>query len=245
MINPVLTLNSLLRVSFRKPNLFSFMPCQRTANFKNSSSRRKKQLDSVSFEKLIMRFCHNCARLSKQCRVNNNFDICLKCVRLDRDCDLFFSAVKWRWVRKKSDRFFRELKKTSEQIKIVNAKTARLQKQFEFVNKKKKTMLNQEFENIIELEEKKQQRAIESSIDDLLFDVLFERFEILSEFDWLNFFVESVAEAFHSSWNSSSIFKYFWYVYNLFTWSDIEIDLEFLVDLRYLLLHIRRSDSLN
>ena len=81
-----------------------------------------------------MRLCHNCARLSKQCRVGDNSDTCLECVRLGRDCDLSFSAAKWRRVRKERDRLFRELKEASEQAKAANAKAARLQKQFEFVD---------------------------------------------------------------------------------------------------------------
>ena len=175
------------------------MPCQRSTSFKNSSSRRKEQLDSVSPGRLVMRPCHNCARLSKQCRVNDNFDTCLKCVRLDRDCDLSFSAVKWRRVRKKRDRFFRELKEISEQVKAVNAKAARLQKQFEFMNEKKRTMLDREFENIVEFEEKEQQKTIDSFINDLLFDVSSERFEVPPGFDWLDSFVGTVAEASDSS----------------------------------------------
>ena len=221
------------------------MPRQRLINSKNSSNRRKKQLNFVNFEKLIMRFCHNCAWLLKQCRVNDNFDTCLKYIHLNRDCDLSFSAVKWRWVRKKRDRLFRKLKKTLKQVKIVNAKIARLQKQFEFVNKKKRTMLNREFKNIIEFKKKKQQKTVEFLINKLLFDVSFERFKIFSDFDWLNFFVETVAEAFNNSWNFLLILKYFRYVRNLFTWSDIETDLKFPVDLEYSLLRIRRSDSLN
>ena len=58
-----------------------------------------------------------------------------------------------------------------------------MQKQFKFVNKKKKTMLNREFENIIKFKEKKQQKTIESFINDLFFDVSFERFKISSDFD--------------------------------------------------------------
>ena len=48
----------------------------------------------MNFENIIIRFCYNCARLQKQCRVNNNFDNYIKCIRLDRDCDLFFFAAK-------------------------------------------------------------------------------------------------------------------------------------------------------
>ena len=44
-------------------------------------------------------------------------------------------------------------------------------------------MLNQEFENIIKFEKKEQQRTIEFFIDDLFFNVSFERFEISSDFD--------------------------------------------------------------
>ena len=103
-----------------------------------------------------MRPCHNCARLQKQCRVGDNSDNCVECFRLGRDCDLSFSASKWRRVRKERDRLFRELKEASEQAKVANAKAARLQKQFELVDEKEKAMLDREFENIAELEEEEQ-----------------------------------------------------------------------------------------
>ena len=51
------------------------------------------------------------------------------------------------------------------------------------MNKKKKAMLNRKFKNIIEFKEKKQQKMIEFLINDLFFNVLFERFKTFSDFD--------------------------------------------------------------
>ena len=69
----------------------------------------------------MMRLCLDCFKQSKICRVDDNFDSCIECIRLDIDCILFFSATKWRRIRKERDRVFRELKE-------IFAKIARLQK---------------------------------------------------------------------------------------------------------------------
>ena len=122
-----------------------------------------------------MRPCLDCFKQGKICRVNDNSDSCIECIRLDSDCTLSFSAIKWRRIRKERDRVFRELKETS-------AKAARLQKQFEILDEKERAMIEQKFHNIAELEEKKKQ-ADEPSLDDLLFNVFFEQFEIPSDFN--------------------------------------------------------------
>ena len=59
-------------------------------------------------------------------------------------------------------------------------------------------MIEREFRNIAKLE-KNEKRFNESTLNDFLFDVFFERIEISSDFDWLNFSVETVAEAFNNS----------------------------------------------
>ena len=105
-------------------------------------------------------------------------------------------------------------------------------------------MIENEFRNIAKLE-KNEEKSSESTLNDLFFDVFFEQMKIFSELDWLNFFVETVAEAFNSSWNFSLILKCLQYVRNLFTWLNNKTDFEFLVDSRYSLLRIRRSDFLN
>ncbi len=80
----------------------------------------------------------------------------------------------------------------------IFARTTRLQNQFVFLKNKKQTMVEREFRNIVELE-KNERKASESSLNDLLFDVFFEQVEISSDFDWLSFSTETVAEASDSS----------------------------------------------
>ena len=164
-----------------------------------------------------MRSCLNCFKLYKTCRIDNDFDNCVECIRLNYNYDLSFFAAKWRRIRKKRDRVFRELKKIFEKVRDAAAKAARLQKQFELLNEKERAMIEQEFHNIVELEKDEKQTS-ESSLNDLLFDVFFEQIEIFSDFDWLlNFFVKTVAEAFNSSWDFSLTFKCLRYVRNFFT----------------------------
>ena len=61
-------------------------------------------------------------------------------------------------------------------------KTTRLQIQFQFLKNKKQFMIEREFRNIAKLEENKK-KFNESTLNDFLFDVFFERIEILSDFD--------------------------------------------------------------
>ena len=105
-------------------------------------------------------------------------------------------------------------------------------------------MIEREFRNIVELE-KDERKTSESSLNDLLFDASFEQIEISSNFDWLSFSTETVAEASDSSWDFSSILKCSRYVRNLFTWLINETDLWYSVNLVYSLLRTWCSDSLN
>ena len=150
-------------------------------------------------DSLAMRPCLGCSKLHKACRIGDDFDNCVECIRLDYDCDLSFSAAKWRRIRKERDRVFRELKEASEKARDAATKAARLQKQFELLDEKERAMIEQEFHNIAELEENEKQTS-EPSLGDLLFDVSFEQIEISPGFDWLlDSSVETVAEASGSS----------------------------------------------
>ena len=69
-------------------------------------------------------------------------------------------------------------------IKMQEAvvKATRLQTQFQFLKNKEQSMIEREFRNIAELEEN-EKKFNESTLNDLLFDVSFERIEISSDFD--------------------------------------------------------------
>jgi len=64
----------------------------------------------------------------------------------------------------------------------IFARTTRLQNQFVFLKNKKQTMIEREFQNIVELE-KNERKTSESSLNDLLFDVFFKQVEISPDFD--------------------------------------------------------------
>ena len=197
---------------------------------KNSILRKRELLKWTKPERIVMRPCNNCSRLNKKCRVNNEFDQCVKCVRLNRKCDLSFFVVKWKRVKSERDRMYQEFLNFHRKVSEVNSaiieasrlqqetitKTIRLQTQFQFLKNKKQKIIENEFQNIAKLE-KNERKFSESTLNDFFFDVFFEQVKILSELDWLNFFVETVAEAFNSSWNFSPILKYSRYVRIFFT----------------------------
>ena len=85
-------------------------------------------------------------------------------------------------MKNERDRVLNELKAVHQQMQEMMIKITRLQIQFEFLEKKKQTMIEREFRNIAELE-KNEKRFSESTLDDFLFDVFSERIEISSEFD--------------------------------------------------------------
>ncbi len=161
---------------------------------KNFTLRHRGFLERTGSERAVMRPCEHCSRLQKKCRVGNDFDRCIECVRLDRKCNLTFSMMKWKRVKAERDRVLDELLNAHKQVQEIFARTTRLQNQFVFLKNKKQTMVEREFRNIVELE-KNERKASEPSLNDLLFDVFFEQVEISSDFDWLNFSTETVAEA--------------------------------------------------
>ncbi len=186
-----------------------------------------------------MRSCNHCFNRFVKCRVDTDFDRCVECVRLDRKCDLIVSETEWERVRKKRARLRAELSETL-------TKAARLQKQQELIESCWENMMRRKFKNIEELEKNERRWTVESSINDLLLNVDFEQLEISSDFNWLSsFFAEIVEEASDSSWDFALILKCPRYDHNLFTWSINETDFWCSVDLVYLLLRTRRSDSLN
>ena len=61
---------------------------------KNLTSRKRCLLKRANSERLVMRFYKNYNRLKKKCRVSTESNRYIKCVRLDRKCDLTFFVVK-------------------------------------------------------------------------------------------------------------------------------------------------------
>ncbi len=76
-----------------------------------------------------------------------------------------------------------------------------------FLKNKKQTMIERKFQNIIKLK-KDERKTSESSLNDLFFDVSFKQIKILSDFDWLSFSTETVAEASDSVVRWSLIFQW-------------------------------------
>ena len=131
----VLTLDFLLRFTFRKLNFSFFMSSHRI--IKNLTSRKRCLLKRTNSKRLVMRFYENCNRLKKKCRVSTKFDRYIKCIRLDRKCDLTFFVVKWKRVKTERDRVLSKLLTVYKQMQKIIAKATRLQSQFEFLKNKK------------------------------------------------------------------------------------------------------------
>ena len=85
-------------------------------------------------------------------------------------------------MKNERDRVLSELKHAHKQMQETMIKVTRLQFQFEFLEEKKQRMIEREFRNIAKLEEN-ERRFSESTLNDFLFNVFFERIEISSDFD--------------------------------------------------------------
>jgi len=106
----------------------------RKINTRNSSFRRKDLLDALDFVCLVMRSCRNCATFNKVYCVNDNFEKCVKCVRLNRDCDLAISSTSIKRIHEKRLRLKKE-------VREARTKLNRLKKQLNFLKEKEKEMI--------------------------------------------------------------------------------------------------------
>ena len=129
----------------------------------NSSHRRRALLESLGIGLETMRPCRNCSRASKQCRVGEDSEKCVECVRGGKLCDLA-PLDTGRWKRLEEKR-----RKLKEELREAVAKQQRLLKQIDFVEGEQQGMIEDEFRNIDELEQS------ETSVPDPLIDVMSEQ----------------------------------------------------------------------
>jgi len=106
----------------------------RKINIKNSFFRKKDLFDVLDFLCLAMRPCRNCAMSSKTYCVNNDFEKCVKCVRLSRDYNLAISPTSIKQIYEKKLRLKKE-------VREARAKLSRLERQLNFLENKEKEMI--------------------------------------------------------------------------------------------------------
>ena len=106
----------------------------RKINIKNSSFRKKDLFNVLDFACLAMRSCRNCAMSSKAYYVNDDFEKCVKCVRLSRNYDLTISFASIKRIYKKRLRLKKEMRE-------AHIKLSRLKKQLDFLKNKEKKMI--------------------------------------------------------------------------------------------------------
>ena len=174
------------------------MPPQRAKRSSNPAVRRREL--SKELLEAVMRPCNNCVRLGRQCLVGPESDRCSSCVAGGRKCDLVVSPLEMRRIEN-------ERKGILAQLAETIAKTSRLYKQLESVEKRKREVVDRELQNIEELEADERSERVAPSSEDFLFNVSSESFEVpegFEGFDWPAFPIahETVAEAPGSSQGS-------------------------------------------
>ena len=129
---------------------------------KASTARRRRLMTSVEMKELAPRACKNCLKdgIPEQCRVDTGYDKCIECQRLGRDCDLSpFNPAKWSRLQIRRDKLrsefleaFAQTKEASSRFQESYAKIERLQKQLDFLEAKKREMVEAEVRNIADVE---------------------------------------------------------------------------------------------
>ena len=152
------------------------MPRQRKTSFQ----RRYSLLKTLSIDALAMRLCSHCTRLVKACKIADESNKCLECVRLSYACDLTpLDIDRYRRFEEQRKKLKVELRATiaKQQAKVV--KQQHLIQQLKFVESEQQTMINVELQNIEELSQ--EERALSSS--KFVIDVLFEQVTLSNVFD--------------------------------------------------------------
>ena len=168
-----------------------------------------------------MRFCHNCAKLSKSCRVDKDVDKCTKCVKIDRSCDLTsLNIARWRRLKK-------QRQKLKSDLRDAIAKQQRLLKQIDFVEKKQRVMMNDELQNLKEIRIEKFVASFSNSLIDVISkQIVFSNALNNWIFISLSFFFDEIDET------SSSNFQSAWVIF----WRVVECKISFLLDRMFLIL---------
>ena len=129
---------------------------------KTSSQRRCSLLEALGIDVLAMRPCSHCSRLGKACRIVDDSNKCLECVRFDCICDLAPLDIN-RYRRLEEQR-----KKLKAKFHATIAKQHRLIQQLKFVEIEQQTMMNAKLRNIEELGHEKRVPLSSKSIIDIL-----------------------------------------------------------------------------
>ena len=147
---------------------------------RTSSQRKYNLLKSLSIDVLTMRFCSHCTRLMKACKVIDESNKCLECVRLSYVCDLTFLDIdRYRRFEEQRKKLKAKLHATIVKLQAKVVKQQRLIQQLKFVENEQQTMMNVELQNIEELNQKK--RASLSS--KLIIDVLSKQITLSNVFN--------------------------------------------------------------
>ena len=119
---------------------------------KTSSQRKYNLLKSLSIDVFAMRPCFHCTRLIKACKVVDESNKCLECVRLNYACDLTpLDIDRYRRLEEQRKRLNTKLRATIARQQAKVAKQQRLIQQLKFIENEQQTMMNVELQNIEEL----------------------------------------------------------------------------------------------
>ena len=171
---------------------------------KTSSQRKCNLLKALDIDALAMRSCSHCSRLEKTCRIVDDSNKCLECIRLDYTCDLAPLDI-YRYRRLKEQR-----KKLKAKLHATIAKQQRLIRQLKFVENEQQTMMNAKLQNIEELNQEERALALLKSFIDILSKQM-----ILSNIssDWfltsLDLPFETFSTLLNNLWNFFLIFMCF------------------------------------
>ena len=116
--------------------------------------RRQNTLSSLDVAILTMRSCKSCVRYDRWCRLSDDSDKCVKCVRVAISCDLApLNVAKWKRLEVKRKKLKIELRETC-------AKQQRLLQQINSLESQQKKMIDAELRNIEEWRKRNSRRYV-------------------------------------------------------------------------------------
>ena len=165
------------------PEFFHSIMPPRKVNVEDSTRRKHTLFDTIVPSFLAMRFCKNCSHARVFCRIGDGSEKCVECVSTGRTCDLVISPTIIKRIQRERRRIRDEVRKARAAAKTTIVEMNRLKRQLEALKDQEEELISTEWQNIVELKADEQAVAIVSFLD-LFFDVAFEQFQLLVDFDW-------------------------------------------------------------
>ncbi len=110
------------------------------------------QLTELDISINRIRFCYCCDCLSKLCRIQEDSDKCVKCIKKSFFCNLIsLNTARWRRLEMQQKALKQQLRNTVIKRCRIQTKEDRLLSQLKYVENKQQTIVNRKLQNLKKL----------------------------------------------------------------------------------------------